>query len=52
MPKNSKLRSSKMIEVLILVLDALRSLDMEKSYKQWRFDAIPFIDESERKHYR
>ena len=28
------------------------NMDLEKAYMQGRFDAIPYIDESERKHYR
>lgn len=32
--------------------DFRENMDLEKAYMQGRFDAIPYIDESERKHYR
>ena len=32
--------------------DFRENMDLEKAYMQGRFDAIPYIDESKRKHYR
>ncbi len=36
-----------------IFLQSLReNMDLEKAYMQGRFDAIPYIEESERKHNR